>query len=226
MDAQNQSLKDLQHIKQMMERSTRFISLSGLSGISAGVCALTGAWFAYSKLSLYNHEHTLFYNKDHGRYIFKDSMSLLINDLLLIASLTFIAAFITAFLFTYLRSKKNGTPLWGTTTFRLFWNTIIPLVAGGLFLLRSIDLEQYGLIAPGCLIFYGLALVNASKYTLGEVRYLGYGQIFIGIINLWMIGYGLYFWAAGFGVLHIVYGLLMWLKYEREASTQPPTISE
>jgi hypothetical protein len=94
-------------------------------------------------------------------------------------------------------------------------NVIIPLAVGGIFLLRSMQLGQYELIAPGCLIFYGLALINASKYTLGEIRYLGYCELLLGLINLWMIGYGLYFWAAGFGLLHITYGIIMWNKYER-----------
>jgi len=82
-------------------------------------------------------------------------------------------------------------------------------------LFRLIEAGAVGFIAPGCLIFYGLALVNGSKYTLGEVKWLGYGQILLGIINLWWVGNGLYFWALGFGVLHIVYGTLMWWKYER-----------
>ncbi len=215
MDHQNQSLQDLQHIKKMMERSSRFISLSGLSGISAGVFALAGAWLAHSKIALYNYEHSTLFNKDRGTYIFRDGVYLLINQLVVIALLTFIAAFISSFLFTYLRSKKTGIPLWGSTSIRLFWNTIIPLAVGGLFLLKCLQIGQYELVAPGCLIFYGLTLVNASKYTLGEVRYLGYGQLILGIINLWMVGYGLYFWTAGFGVLHIIYGLLMWFKYER-----------
>jgi len=217
MDAKNQSLNDLQHIKKMMERSSRFISLSGLSGISAGVCALIGAWFASQRLSSLQ-----LGSSDHVRLTDVEN-SKLETDLFTIAILTFTAAFITSFLFTYLRSKKEGTLLWGSTTFRLLWNTVIPLAAGGLFLIRSMQLEQYELIAPGCLIFYGLALVNASKYTLGEVRYLGYAQLLLGIINLWMTGYGLYLWAAGFGLLHIIYGLLMWLKYERATANEQPT---
>ncbi len=215
MDAQNDSLQELQHIKKMMERSSKFISLSGLSGISAGLCALIGAWIASSEMTTYRLENNRSFDGYQGTYIFTNNLNTLIVNLIIIAAITFAAAAITAFLFTYLRSKKTGMPLWGKTTIRLFWNTIIPLVAGGLYLLRSIDLGHFGLIAPGCLIFYGLALVNASKYTLGEVRYLGYGQILLGIINLWMIGYGLFFWAAGFGILHIIYGLLMWFKYER-----------
>ena len=89
------------------------------------------------------------------------------------------------------------------------------MVAGGLYILKLIEHGSFGLIAPGCLIFYGLALVNASKYTLSEVRYLGYCQILLGVINCWFVGYGLYFWAVGFGLLHIIYGTVMWYKYER-----------
>ena len=196
-----------------MERSSKFISLSGLSGISAGICALAGAWLASAKIDCWLKGDC---NYSGSGY---EAATNLQKDLLLIAAATFVTSLLTSFLFTYLRSKKTGVPLWGTTAYRLFWNIIIPLAAGGLFLLRSMQLEHYELIAPGCLIFYGLALVNASKYTLGEVRYLGYGQILLGIINLWAIGYGLYFWAAGFGLLHIVYGILMWYKYERVGGT-------
>lgn len=213
MDTRQQSLQELQQIKKMMERSSKFISLSGLSGIAAGICALLGAWFASGKINCWLKGNCSYNNP--GNLLPDD----LLFELVLIALITFITALITAFLFTYLRSKKTGLPLWGSTTLRLFWNTAIPLAVGGIFLLRCIQLEQYGLIAPGCLIFYGLGLVNASKYTLGEVRYLGYGQIILGLINLWMIGYGLYFWTAGFGLLHIIYGILMWFKYERVSST-------
>jgi hypothetical protein len=213
MDARQRSLQELQQIKKMMERSSKFISLSGLSGISAGICALAGAWFASVKIDCWLKGDCNYANSKYEAAIN------LQNDLLLIAIATFTAALITSFLFTYLRSTKTGIPLWGTTTYRLLWNTVIPLAAGAFFLIRSMQLGQYELIAPGSLIFYGLTLVNASKYTLGEVRFLGYGQIILGIINLWMIGYGLYFWAAGFGLLHIIYGTLMWYKYERVSRT-------
>jgi hypothetical protein len=216
MDTRQRSLQELQQIKSMMERSSKFISLSGLSGIAAGICALTGAWFAGTKIALYKDERGITSNGDSGPYVFKSGSNDIIAELLIIAMITFVTAFISAFLFTWLRSKKTGAQLWGTTTLRLFWNTSIPMAAGALFLLRSLQLNDYSLIAPGCLIFYGLALVNASKYTLGEVRFLGYAQIILGVVSLWFIGYGLYFWAAGFGLLHIIYGMLMWYKYERD----------
>lgn len=105
--------------------------------------------------------------------------------------------------------------MWGLSAQRLMAQVAIPIIAGGIFLLRLIHFGTFGLIAPGCLIFYGLALVNASKYTLDEIKWLGYCELLLGIINLWFVGDGLYFWAIGFGILHIVYGSFMWWKYER-----------
>lgn len=217
MNTQDQHLNALKDIKQMMERSSRFISLSGLSGIAAGICALVGAWFAnniihsnYATTSLLRNVNDEFYS--HQEVSIKTYMG---NSLFQIAIATLIAAFILSFLFTYLRSKKTNTPIWGKSSKRLLINVLIPMIVGGVYLLKLIEYRNYGLIAPGCLIFYGLALLNASKYTLIEIRYLGIAQIVLGIINLWFVGKGLYFWAAGFGVLHIVYGIVMWFKYER-----------
>jgi hypothetical protein len=93
---------------------------------------------------------------------------------------------------------------------------IIPLAAGGLFILGMLQYDDWRFVSPACLIFYGLALVNASKYTLTDIRYLGYCEILVGLVNMQWIGYGLYFWALGFGVLHIIYGVVMWWKYERD----------
>ncbi len=202
MNEQQQSLQELHHIKQMMERSSRFISLSGLSGVSAGLLALLGAWFAVKKISLYVHEKGIDYDR-------------LVAQLISIAAFVLIVAFVVAFIFTYLRSKKEGVAIWGATTNRLLLNLAVPLIAGGFFVLRILQMNHIFLIAPTCLIFYGLALINASKYTLGEIRYLGYCELILGIINLWVPGYGLIFWAFGFGCLHIIYGIIMWWKYER-----------
>jgi hypothetical protein len=202
MNEQQQSLQELHHIKQIMEKSSRFISLSGLSGISAGLFALLGAWFAVKRISMYAHEKSIDYDT-------------LISQLMFIAAFVLIAAFVAAFIFTYLRSKKDGVSIWGATTNRLLINLAIPFIAGSFFVLRILQMGHVFLIAPTCLLFYGLALVNASKYTLGEIRYLGYSELILGIINLWIPGYGLVFWAAGFGGLHIVYGIIMWRKYER-----------
>jgi hypothetical protein len=216
MNIQNQDNQQvLQDIKSMMERSSRFISLSGLSGVAAGCCALIGAYFASNVIgnAQLNKAHRF---EDEVNYTGFKLQNYMGNKLFIIALVTFITSLLFSFLFTWIRSKKTNTPLWGNTAKRLLINVAVPMIAGGIYILKLMESGAFGLIAPGCLIFYGLALVNASKYTLTEIRFLGYFQILLGIINLWALGYGIYFWAIGFGVLHIVYGAIMWFKYERD----------
>jgi len=213
MSSENQptdSLKDVQDIRRMMERSSRFLSLSGFSGIAAGICALIGAFVAYKLID----GEFGFYANTRGPLIM-DPANLEFR-LILTAVIVFLAALGTAFWFTWRRSSREGTSLWNITSRKLFWNMAIPITAGGVFILALMMHGWWAVIAPSCLIFYGMALLNASKYTLTDIRYLAYCEIVLGLINMWWIGYGLYFWAVGFGVLHIVYGIVMWYKYERK----------
>lgn len=215
MSSAKQQLDALTDIRQMMERSSRFISLSGLSGVAAGVCALVGAYFAYGIINPIHLEGSVKAEGIKETFQPQTLRDFMGNKLFMIALVTFIAALVLAFAFTWLRSHKNNVPVWGAAARRLMVNVSIPMIAGGIYIFKLIEYGTYGLIAPGCLLFYGLALLNASKYTLGEIKYLGYIQIVLGLISCWFIGYGLYFWAAGFGLMHIIYGILMWYRYER-----------
>ncbi|MDB5222508.1 MAG: hypothetical protein JWN83_1175 [Chitinophagaceae bacterium] len=206
MDARQQSLQELQQIKKMMERSSKFSSLSGLSGIAAGVCALVGIWLVVQTIAKWKQDHLK------NIYAPEDELA---KQLLVIAIVTFMAAAIFSFIFIFLRCKKLGIPVLGRSARRVIINIAIPLFAGALFIFRLSTLGTYELIAPACLIFYGIALVNASKYTLDEIRYMGLTELVIGIINLWILGYGLIFWGIGFGLVHIIYGVIIWWKYER-----------
>jgi len=213
MATENEHIQALEEIKQMMDRGSRFVSLSGWSGIAAGICALAAAWQTGKYLNEYGINTNESVTK--SNHTVDGNILQLYPDLLILAVTTFIAAFFFAFLFTWLRSRKTGLPIWGFTARKVIISVAVPMIVGAIFIWRITDLRAYGLIAPACLLFYGLALINGSKFTLSEVRYLGYLQLVLGIINLWAMGYGLYFWAAGFGVLHILYGIVMWNKYER-----------
>jgi hypothetical protein len=200
-------LNDLSEIKNLMNRSSRFLSLSGLSGILAGTYALIGAWMAYK--TIYFDTSTM------GAY-----KNLVISEeavirLLVIAASVALLSLLTGILLSIQKAKKNNETIWNSTARRLVINFLIPLATGGFFILFLIEKEMLGLIAPLTLIFYGLACVNASKYTIGGVRYLGLTFIFLGLLSTWFLGYGLLFWALGFGVCHILYGSIMYFKYER-----------
>lgn len=208
MSDQKQSLEAIQDIKKMMERSSRFISLSGLSGVSAGIFALIGSWVAYNLISKYYDR----YNDRRG-YNYEDFRQLTWN-LVAVAVVVLVLALISALYFTWRKARRNQLPVWDHTSRKLLINMGIPMLAGGIFVFGLLRYDEWWFVAPACLIFYGLGLVNASKYTLSEIRYVGMIEIILGLVNMWWIGYGLYFWATGFGVVHIVYGILMWRKYD------------
>jgi hypothetical protein len=145
----------------------------------------------------------------------KPSFQKLEYNLIFLAGAVLAAALVSAFFFTWRRANQNKMPLWDHTSKMLAVSMMIPLIAGGLFILAMLRYDEWRFVGPASLIFYGLALVNAGKYTLNDIRYLGYSELILGLISTQFIGYGLYFWAIGFGILHIIYGFAMWWKYER-----------
>jgi len=192
-------LQDISEIKNMMNQSSRFISLSGLSGILAGFYAIIGSGIAY----LY-----IFPNK--GEYLTLHSWRFrsLITLLISIAAISIVSALILSIR----KARKNNEKIWDATTKRLLVNFLIPLITGGAYIIIKLSSQHYGLTASLMLIFYGLALVNASKYTIGNIKYLGYTEIVIGLICAAFPGYGFWFWIVGFGILHIIYGSIMLIK--------------
>lgn len=198
--------EDLSHIRTMMERSSRFISLSGLSGVFAGLVALLGAVYVYF---VFQREGINYF--DGKSNVFTPD---LVQELVLIGIVILVLAVLSGYFFTAKKSKEKNLKIWDQTTKRLLFNFAVPLITGGLFCLGLLYHNMFVFIAPATLIFYGLALVNASKYTFTDIQNLGYCQIVLGLLSFFFLGWGLVFWAFGFGVLHIVYGLVMHKKYK------------
>ncbi|WP_324310598.1 hypothetical protein [Xanthomarina sp.] len=195
-------LKDISEIKQLMNKSSRFISLSGLSGILAGIYAIIGAAIAYWLVMEYSNG-TLILDGKIFRWV--------ILDLVLIAFFSIG----TAVVLTTRKAKKHGEKIWDGTSKRLVVNFLIPLITGGLYILIILNHQKYGQTGALMLIFYGLALINASKYSIGNIRYLGFIQIILGLICAWFPGYGFWLWVIGFGFMHIIYGTWMHFKYDK-----------
>ncbi|AXY75359.1 hypothetical protein D3H65_15810 [Paraflavitalea soli] len=201
-------IQDIAEMRSMMERSSKFMSLSGLAGVMAGIYALAGAWIAWQFFG-FNPEQL-------------DSNSTNISDLppnlLMVIFLSIIVLILsigTAVFLSYRNAHKRGEKFWNSTAKRLLINMTIPLLAGGLLILILLTKGLIGFIAPFSLLFYGLALYNASKYTYEEVRSLGLIEIALGLTGCLFVEYGLLCWAAGFGLVHIIYGIYMHYRYER-----------
>lgn len=198
---------ELHSIRSLMERSAKFISLSGLSGILAGFYALAGAGAAY--LILHRTHRLLPYP-----YNLPTAPSVL-WQLTGIGVAVLVAAVVTALLLSRRKARALGQQVWNPASKGLLRAVAYPLVAGGLLVLILVARGWFGFVAPACLVFYGLALVAGSRYTYRVVEWLGIMQLALGLLAAAFPGYGLLFWSLGFGVLHIVYGAIMHVKYDR-----------
>jgi hypothetical protein len=197
---------DIASIRSAMERSAKFLSLSGLSGVLAGIYALIGATIVYY-LIYYPHSPFGF------RFYFVNEKAIVLK-LMLIAAIVLGLSIVTAFVMSQRKAKRMGLSIWNKTSKELTSNLFIPLITGGLLILIFVSRGYYGIVAPACLIFYGLALISASSLTVNEIRYLGFCEIVLGLVAAVLPGYGLVFWALGFGVLHVVYGAVMHYRYD------------
>lgn len=197
----NKQIEDIKVIREMMEKSSKFLSLSGLSGITAGLTAIIGAAFAY--FYLLRDPSLTDYNQ-------MQELIILLADALIVLflSITF------GVYFSWRKAKKNKESFSRKVAMRTLYNISIPLVAGGIFCLILLLQGEIRMAIAGTLIFYGIALINASKFTLEEIHYLGITEIILGIIAALFQQYGLLFWTLGFGVCHILYGFIMYKKYD------------
>jgi len=217
MTEKEEQLGHLSEIRNLMEKSSRFLSLSGLTGVFAGVYALLGAYLVYSDFNIISSDtasvsYSEFIKNDNSG---TDSVILKIQSLFIIGAIVLVLSLVTGYIFTSRKAKKQNLNVWDSTTKRMVVSLSIPLIAGGIFCLILIKHQVVGLIAPATLIFYGLALLNASKYTFNDIKYLGVLEIILGLVSAYYIGRGLLFWAVGFGILHIVYGTVMYFKYDQ-----------
>lgn len=211
MKEKEQYLESISEIRSIMERSSKFLSLSGLSGIAAGITATIAGGIVY-------------FNPNFG--IADISNSLLFNTMLpinkiinnlIIAVITFIVAITLAYYFTRRNAKSKKMAIWDKTAKLLTIELAVPLIVGGIFvMIQLFYFKIITLAAPTMLIFYGLALFSASKYTVSDTRWLGIAEILLGIFALIFFGYGLLYWIIGFGLFHIVYGTVLYFKYDKQ----------
>ncbi len=200
--------QELNEIRRIMERSTSFISLSGLSGISAGIVGILTYFFVYSRTNYLFEENPNFATTTEG-------LSYLLKLLIPTACASLATAFLFVLYFSARNAKANNQPLWNKSSKQLVANLFIPLIAGGAFCISLLVHSYLDMLAPTMVVFYGLALLNASKYTLEEIRWLGITEICIGLIACFYTELGPWAWLFGFGILNCICGVVMYFKHEQ-----------
>jgi len=215
MDNYSEQLQALTDIRSMMEKSTKFVSLSGISGIAIGLVALLSATIGYLATST-----TPFSTRYFHKLLLATDSIVGMTPMIFVASLallTIAGALLIGLYFTRKKAKQSNIKLWSRSFKQMLLNIAIPLFVGGIFCIALAQKEMYEMIAPATLIFYGLSLINGGKYTLQDVNSLGVAELILGCIALFVAGYGLEFWAIGFGIFHIFYGAKIYLNQEATA---------
>lgn len=208
----NEHLENLKEIRSLMERSSKFLSLSGLSGVSAGIVAIIAAIMVYQKkveLTGNIEPKGIFEAQSYTNP--GEFRTYIIN----IALITLVVAVTSGIYFTVRRASKSGEKIWNNLSKKVTVSLLFPLVTGGLFCIGLISHGLLWIVPSTTLVFYGLALLNASKYTVRDLYYLGIFEIVLGLSSMVLTGYSLIFWVLGFGILHILYGTVMYFKYEK-----------
>ena len=210
-------LEDLQEIRKMMEGSSKFLSLSGLSGVFAGLTALIGTYLAWMRI---NHFDKMYMSNVMAGTADRAEWNLL-RDLCIMAFVVLIIALGFGFFFTWLKARKENQRLVTPLSFRLLRSLMVPLFFGGCFTIIALYHGMIGIIVPATLIFYGLALLNASKYVHVDIKYLALSEMILGLIAFATMEYSqegiqrlLLYWALGFGVMHILYGTIIYFRYD------------
>lgn len=206
-DKHQEYLDSISEIRNMMDRSSRFISLSGLAGVFAGVWALCGAAYAFFVLK----------NLHYPYEVASEDIQIALIKLFADAMIVLVLAVSSGIFFTTRKAKRQGESIWDKKILSLIYDMAVPLGAGGFFCIVLMYYGNFVFVAPATLIFYGIALFTAGNYTQRDIKNLGVVEIVLGCINCFFLGKGLYFWAFGFGFMHIIYGIVMYFKYESKS---------
>lgn len=199
--------EELRVIRQLMERPIRFSTMSGLSGIWAGAAALLGVALDFFVT---------------GRFRRDGDLALWING----GTWTgvFLAAFAGVWLLTRRRERQQGMPAWSRIKTRILL-TILPPFLGGvgltvIVLLRQCLLHspaspaQFGLVPAIWMLFYGAALWQLGEFSPCEVRGLGVAFLVAGLVAAAAFQSCPYLaLGATFGGFHVVYGIVVWIRY-------------
>ena len=207
--------EDLASIRDMMEKSSKFSNLSGISIFFTGFLTIIAASLIYFDLGFSYSDIEISYSqliKNEGN---QEDLDKKIRLLIIFAGIVLTISLLVLYVTASRKTSKEGINLFNPTFKRALKSLFIPILSGGIFSFFLIHHQMYGLVAPATLIFYGLGLISASKFSYDELELLGFVELFLGVVSSYFMGEGLLFWVIGFGLAHIVFGLYLYFKYDK-----------
>lgn len=182
------AIDNLKFIRETMERSTHFTAVPGYGGMLMGVTAIAAAYIA------------------NGQPLVKDWLFTWLIE----ASL----AFAIGLLAMWQKSKFAGTPLISAPAKKFAMSFLPPLVCGIVLTLGMWQYGYYGAMIPAWMLLYGAAVVTGGAFSVRIVPVMGWLFMAMGAVAFLLpSGYGNTLMAASFGLLHIVFGVIIARRY-------------
>ena len=184
----DRAMDNLRFIRETMERSTSFTAVSGVAGMIMGAVAMVAAVVASTR---------------------RTPEAWLLTWLIaaLVAGLAALWAMIR-------KARASGVSLLSGpgSKFALFFTP--PIVVGALLTAALVRVDLLSVLPGAWLLLYGTAVVSGGAFSVRIVPMMGVGFMLVGALALFAPpAWGDEFMAVGFGVLHIVFGLVIWRKH-------------
>jgi len=184
----DRAIDNLRFIRETMERSSSFTSVSGIGGVAMGVIALVAAGFASTA------EARLTWL---GIWVGAATLSFSVSTLAMAR-----------------KSRAEGVPLLAGPGRRFAWNVTPPLAAGAALTFALSQAGRVELLPGTWLLLYGTSVVTGGFNSVRPVPLMGVLFMLAGVgAFLSPPAWGDVFMAAGFGGLHIVFGIVIWRKH-------------
>ena len=182
------ALDDLRFIRQTMEQAAAFTAFSGRSLVVIGITAILAAVIAPADPAT------------------RAWLQIWIGEAILA-----LAIGVTA---TLRKTVAAGEPLWSGPALKFAFSVAPSLVVGTLVTVALAGTALATLLPGLWLLLYGAGLVSGGLFSLRVVPAVGVGFMAVGALALFApAGWGNLLMAAGFGGLHVAFGVVVARKY-------------
>lgn len=184
----DRAFDNLRFIRETMERSTHFTAVPGYGGIFMGLTAIAASVIAFNQASI------------------RAWLSVWLTEAAL--------AFAIGLFATWQKSKIANLPLTSAPARKFANGFLPPLICGVALTLGLWRFGYFEMMIPVWLLLYGAAVVTGGAFSVKAVPVMGWCFMALGAIAFLLPAeYGNWLMLAGFGVLHIAFGIVIARKF-------------
>jgi hypothetical protein len=182
------AMDNLQYIRETMERATAFTAISGRGLVAIGVTALAAVLVSGQQKS------------------FKNWLTIWLAEA--------VVALLIAGWSMDRKARATKTPLLSGPGRKVAFSLSPPLFAGAILSLVLYRAGSTNAIPGLWLLLYGTGVITGGMFSVSVVPIMGLGFMALGAATLFLPpAFANWFMAAGFGGLHIVFGVIIARRY-------------